>query len=138
MAIPNTGGGFQVGDGNLNEAKFGVQSTPATIPAGATATITAAQLATGLIVASPGATGSTYTLPTVALWEALVVNAHTDTAFDFAVINLDGNTSGIITLAVGTGWTLVGLTTLAATAGIAGIWRARKTGTGAWTAYRLA
>ena len=136
MAIPNVGGGFQVGDGNINEAKFGVQSTPATMTS--TAALTAAQLATGLIVGSPGSSAAIYTLPTVALWEALVVNAHTDTAFDFSIINSDGSGSGTVTLAIGTGWTLVGLTTVAATAGTAGIWRARKTGTGAWTAYRLA
>lgn len=136
MAIPGVGGGYQVGDGNVNEAKFGVQGTPATMTS--TDTVTAAQLATGIILGSPGSSAATYTLPTVALWEAVCVNAHTDSAFDFTIVNVNGSGSGVITLAGGTGWTLVGLTTVAATAGTAGIWRARKTGSGAWTAYRLA
>ena len=41
-------------------------------------------------------------------------------------------------MAAGTGWTLVGLATLAATAGTSGLWRARKTGATTWTAYRRA
>ena len=136
MAIPNVGGGYQLGDGNINEAKLGNQSTPATMTS--TDTLTAAQVATGIILGSPGSSAAIYTLPTVALWEALVTNAKVDSSFDFTVVNVNGSGSGTATLAVGTGWTLVGLTSVAATAGTAGIWRARKTGTGAWTAYRLA
>ena len=58
-------------------------------------------------------------------------NSHTDSAFDFSITNVDGSGSGIITLAVGTGWTLVGLATVGATAGTSGMWRSRKTGDGA-------
>jgi hypothetical protein len=136
MAIPNVGGGRQVGDGNAGELVLGSQGAPATMTS--TAAITAAQLATGLILGSPGGSAATYTLPTVALWEAVASNAHTDSAFDFSIINVDGNSSGVVTLAIGTGWTLSGLATLAATAGTAGRWRARKTGASTWTAYRLA
>lgn len=135
-AIPAVGGGQQIGDGNATEVRLGSQGSPATLTS--TATITAAQLATGILNGSPGASAATYTLPTVALWEALVGNAHNDSAFDFSITNVDGNTSGVITLAVGTGWTLSGLATLAAVAGTSGLWRARKTGDGAWTAYRRA
>lgn len=136
MALPNVGGGYQVGDGNASEVRLTSQGAPAT--ATVTATLTAAQLATGIILGSPGASAASYTLPTVALWEALVGNAHVDSAFDFSIVNVDGNTSGVATLLVGTGWTLVGLATLAAVAGTSGLWRARKTGDGAWTAYRRA
>ena len=59
-------------------------------------------------------------------------------SFDFSVINVDGSGSGVITLAVGTGWTIVGLATVAATAGTTQRYRARKTGVGAWTLYTLA
>lgn len=135
MAIPSIGGGRQIGDGNVNEISLGIQSTPAT--ATSTATLTVAQLLTGLILGSPGSSAATYTLPTVALLEAALGNAKVDSSFDFSVINVDGSGSGVITLAVGTGWTIVGLATVAATAGTAQMFRARKTGTGTWTLYRI-
>jgi len=136
MALPNVGGGRQLGDGNANELVLGSQAAPATMTS--TATMTAAQLATGIILGSPGSSAASYTLPTVTLWEAVASNAHTDSSFDFSITNVDGSGSGVITLLVGTGWTLVGLATLAATAGTSGTWRARKTGSGTWTAYRRA
>ena len=135
MAFPNVGGGRQVGDGNSGELMLISQGAPATVTS--TAALTAAQLATGLILASPGGSAASYTLPTVALTEALLTQAHTDSAFDFTIINVDGNGSGVVTLVAGTGWTLSGLVTIAATAGTAGRWRARKTGASAWTCYRL-
>jgi len=53
-------------------------------------------------------------------------------AFDFFIINTGANTA---TLAVGTGWTIVGAVgTATATSSH---WRARKTGVGAWTCYRI-
>lgn len=135
MALPTVGGGSQIGDGNGNEIKLGVQPTPAT--ATSTATLTIAQLATGIILGSPGSSAATYTLPTVALTEAALVNAKNDSSFDISVVNIDGSGSGVITLAVGTGWTAVGLMTVAATAGTAQLFRCRKTGTGAWSIYRI-
>ena len=135
MALPSVGGGRQIGDGNINEVALITQSTPATMTS--TAALTIAQLVTGIVLGSPGSSAATYTLPTVALTEALLVNAKNDSAFDFSVINIDGSGSGVITMAVGTGWTLTGLVTIAATAGTAGHFRARKTGTGTWTCYRL-
>lgn len=136
MSIPNVGGGYQIGDGNVNEVKLGIQPTPAT--ATSTATLTIAQLSTGIVLGSPGSSAATYTLPTVALTEAALTNAKVDSSFDFSVCNVDGSGSGVITVAVGTGWTIVGLATIAATAGTTGAFRARKTGTGTWTLYRLA
>lgn len=136
MALPSIGGGRQVGDGNINEVVLGTQTAPATVTT--TATLTIAQLVTGLILASPGGSAATYTLPTVALTEALLVNAKVDSSFDFSIVNVDGNGSGVATVAVGTGWTLIGLATIAATAGTTHRYRARKTGVGAWTLYTLA
>lgn len=136
MALPSIGGGRQIGDGNTNEINMGVQPTPAT--ATSTATLTIAQLVTGIVLGSPSTSAATYTLPTVALTEALLVNAKTDSSFDFSICNVDGSGSGVITVAAGTGWTLVGLATVAATAGTTGAFRARKTGSAAWTLYRLA
>lgn len=136
MALPSIGGGRQLGDGNLNEVVLGTQAAPASLTS--TATLTIAQLVTGIVLGNPGSSAATYTLPTVALTEALLVNAKVDSSFDFSVINVDGSGSGVITLAVGTGWTIVGLATVAATAGTTQRYRARKTGVGAWTLYTLA
>lgn len=136
MAISSVGGGYQIGDGNLNEVKVGTQTTPAT--ATSTATLTAAQILTGIILGSPGSSAATYTLPTVALLEATLVNCKVGMSFDLSVVNIDGSGSGIITMAVGTGFTAVGLMTVVATAGTACRWRLYKTGTGAWTICRIA
>ena len=133
MTLPSIGGGRQLGDGNTNEVVLNTQAAPAT--AIDTATLTIAQLVTGLLLASPTTTAS-YTLPTVALTEALLVNAKVDSSFDFSMINVTG--SGVITVLVGTGWTIVGLATTAGTAGLTHRYRARKTGTGTWTLYTLA
>ena len=136
MALPSIGGGRQLGDGNTNEVVLGTQAAPASLTS--TATLTIAKLVTGIVLGNPGSSAATYTLPTVALTEALLVNAKVDSSFDFSVINVDGSGSGVITLAVGTGWTIVGLATVAATAGTTQRYRARKTGVGAWTLYTLA
>jgi len=136
MALPSIGGGRQLGDGNTNEVVLGTQAAPASLTS--TATLTIAQLVTGIVLGNPGSSAATYTLPTVALTEALLVNAKVDSSFDFSVVNVDGSGSGVITLAVGTGWTIVGLATVAATAGTTQRYRARKTGVGTWTLYTLA
>ena len=135
MALPNGGGGYQIGDGNINEIDFFVTPVPAT--ATATATLTAAQVLNGTLLGSPGSSAASYTLPTVADLENTLLNADKPgITFDFSVVNVDGSGSGVITLVTNTGWTLVGLMTVAATAGTAQLFRARKTGTGAWTLYR--
>ena len=136
MALPNGAGGYQIGDGNVNEPSFTVVPAPAT--ATATATLTADQVLNGILLGSPGSTAASYTLPTVATLEAAIPSADkAGVAFDFSVVNVDGSSSGVITLVTNTGWTLVGLMTVAATAGTAQMFRARKSGTGTWTLYRI-
>lgn len=137
MALPNGSGGYQIGDGNLNEAIIKTVPVPAT--ATATATLTAAQVLNGILLGSPGTSAASYTLPTVSDLEAALPSAtKPGVSFDFSVINVDGSSSGVITLVAGTGWTIVGLATVVATAGTAQAFRARKTGDGAWTLYRMA
>ena len=137
MALPNGSGGYQIGDGNLNEASFRVIPAPAT--ATATATLTAAQVLSNILLGSPGSSAASYTLPTVADLEAALPSAtKAGVSFDLSVVNVDGSGSGVITLVAGTGWTLVGLMTVVATAGTAQLFRARKTGDGAWSLYRVA
>jgi len=131
MALPNGAGGYQLGDGNIGEAILFVQGTPTAVAAAAT--MTAAQLANGLFVFD-GSAGN-LTLPTVALLEADISSAQkVNAAFDFFVINADAG-SDAVTLATGTGWTIVGAAAVAAAA--SAHFRARKTGVGTWTCYRI-
>ena len=131
MALPNGAGGYQLGDGNVGEAQLFVQGAPTALTAGATAT--AAQLANGLFTFN--GTAGNLQLPTVADLEAGISSAtKTNAAFDFFIINIDAGTDDV-TLTVGTGWTIVGAA--AVTEATSGHFRARKTGDGAWTAYRI-
>ena len=141
MALPNGSGGYQLGDGNTGEILFVAQPTPTSIAAGA-ATLTAAQLATRIILGSPGSSAAAYTLPTAALTDAAFPSMPNNSSFDFTVINVDGSSSGVITMTAGTGWTVgtsgsQGLMTVAATAGTSISFRARKTGDAAWSLYRI-
>ena len=140
MALPSVGGGRQFGDGNLNEAVLSTAAAPAT--ATATATLTAAQITNGILLGSPGSSAAAYTLPLATDLDALLVNAKIGSAFDFAIINVDGSGSGVITVTTNTGWSIgasgsQGLMTIAATAGTAQQYRARRTGTAAWSLYRI-
>lgn len=129
--LPNGGGGYQIGTGNASEALLTVQGAPTALTAAATATV--AQLVNGLFTFN--GTAGNLTLPTVAELEAGIPNAtRVDIAFDFYIINIDATTDDV-TVAAGTGWTLVG--SMVVTEATSGHFRARKTGVGAWTLYRI-
>jgi hypothetical protein len=131
MALPNGAGGYQLGDGNVGEAQLFVQGAPTALTAAATAT--AAQLANGLFTFN--GTAGNLTLPTVADLEADVSSAaKVNAAFDFYVINIDAGTDDVA-VATATGWTLVG--NMSVTENTSGHFRARKTGDGTWTCYRI-
>jgi hypothetical protein len=131
MPLSSSGGGYQIGDGNVSEVKLFTQGD---ITSGLTSavTLTAAQLASGIISATPGSALS-YTLPLVTDLELAVPNAQNNASFDFVVINLSGANIG--TVATNTGWTLVGAMGVAVSS--SGRFRARKVGTAAWTLYRV-
>ena len=140
MALPNSGGGYQVGDGNLNEIDLYATAAPQT--ATATATLTAAQITCNLLVGNPSTTAATYTLPTATAIDAVITNAKIGSTFNLTVINL-GTSTGLITMAVGTGITAVGNLVVAITGSAAGVGGAaqfmfRKTGDAAYTLYRIA
>jgi hypothetical protein len=130
MALPNGTSGYQYNAGAVGEPLLLVQGAPVALTAAATAT--AAQLANGLFTFN--GTAGNLTLPTVADLELVVSADKPDVAFDFFVVNIDAGADAI-TVAVGTGWTLVGAG--AVSAGTSGHFRARKTGVGAWTCYRI-
>jgi hypothetical protein len=119
------------------------QPTPAT--ATTVATLTAAQLLTSIINATPTATGATvaYTLPTGTLMDAAVTFAVND-AFDWAVINNALAAADTITITAGTGHTIVGGPVVQSlhvtTGGITGysaVFRTRKTAANTFVTYRI-
>ena len=140
MALPSVGGGYQFTDGNTNELEIDTQAAPQTAPA--TATLTTAQTLGGLLVGDPTTTAATYTLPTATAIDAVMTNMKTNSTFRLTVINL-GTSTGLITMAVGTGITAVGNLVVAITGSAAGVGGAaqflfRKTGTAAYSVYRVA
>jgi len=105
------------------------------------ATLTAAEVAVGLITVNQGAgAASTLTLPLATDMDTQFGNA-ANTAFDFYVINTSTVDAEDATVATNTGWTLVGNMEVQARSGntlnTSAKFRARKTATGAWTLYRL-
>ena len=142
MALPNGAGGYQVGDGNLGEVSFFNSDTPAVL-SGATVTITAANLATGVCTMDSGGTDAgTYTFPTGALLDAALPSMKVGSTFDCAFINIGDNAANDVTFGAGTGNTIVGSAVLidgaTTTNPSSAIFRFRKTGTAAYTIYRVA
>jgi len=140
MALPSVGGGYQVGDGNVNELQIGYMSDVQT--ATATATLTTAQVLGGVLVGSPSTTAATYTLPTGTALDAALSNIKINSTFEWTVINL-GTSTGLITVAVGTGITAVGNLVVPITGSAAGVsgaalFRFRKTAANTFTVYRVA
>ena len=135
MALPNGGGGYQVGDGNLNELTLGYAAVPQT--ATATATLTAAQVTGGMLVANPSTSAATYTLPTGTAIDDVVTSAKVGSTFDLNLVNI-GTSSGAVTLATATGLTDGGNAFVATAITSSAMFRFRKTGDGTWTVYKVA
>jgi hypothetical protein len=95
-------------------------------------TLTGAQLTNGLIVSSPGASIN-LTLPLQSAMDTAIPDSAANDAFDFSIINTASGNFTVTVLA--NSWTTVGY--LAVGQNVSGRFRARKTGTGAWTLYRL-
>jgi transcription initiation factor TFIID subunit TAF12 len=134
MALPNGAGGYQVGPGNRAETIMGAYAAPQT--ATATATLTAAQIVGGMLVANPGTSAATYTLPTGAQIDAAVPNATVGSTFDLALINI-GTSSGAVTLAVSTGVTDGGNAVTAVAVTTSALFRFRKVADNTFVAYRI-
>lgn len=135
MALPNGAAGYQLGDGNRNEPVMGYASAPAT--ATDTATLTAAQVLNGIILATPTAAAD-YTLPTVADFEAGgISSAGTGSTFDFVIINL-ASSNYDITIVTNTGWTVTGGGVVVVQEASSARFRARKTSATTWQLYRIA
>jgi hypothetical protein len=128
--LPNGAGGYQVGDGNLGEVTLGVSAVPTAYTAAAT--LTTLDLSGGLIVYTSSSTAD-LTLPAVSVVNADISSAKINSSFDIALI---ATSTGVPTILVGTGWTLVG-----SGAGVASksvMFRAVKTGENTYNLYRTA
>ena len=142
MALSNGAAGYQIGDGNVGEVSFFNTGTPAALT-GASVTITAANLATGLCTMDSGGTDAgTYVFPTGALLDAAFPSLKVGSSFDCAFVNIGDNAANDVTFTAGTGNTLVGndviQDALTKTNNTSGIFRFRKTGDAAYTIYRIA
>jgi hypothetical protein len=107
------------------------------------ATLTAAEVLTGIITVAQGAGAtSALQLPLAADMDTAIPDAAAGDAFDFSVINTSTVDAEDASLTTHTGWTLVGNMDIpaysaAGSLNSSGRFRARKTGAGAWALYRL-
>ena len=130
MALPNGAGGYQLGDGNLNEVVLGTQTTPTA--KAAAATLTAAELATGIITFN--GTAGALTVPLGTDLDVAFPSMKVDSSFDFVIINTDSTDAATVT--ANTGCTLVGVAAVAALTST--MWRVRRTGDATYVFYRIA
>jgi hypothetical protein len=130
MAIPNGADGYQVGDGNLNEIIMGTQAAP--VAKTGAATLTAEELANGIITYNGAALG--LTVPTGTTLDTAFGNMKVNSSFDFNIINIGGTNAATVT--ANTGCTLVGVA--AVSANTACTWRVRKTAEATYVFYRIA
>jgi hypothetical protein len=133
-------GGYQYSAGNRTEPLMLAQGAPAALT-GATVTVTAANLAAGIITVDSGGTDAgTYTFPTGALIDAAFPSVAVNTAFDVVVINVGDASQNDVTFGAGTGNSIVGSAVVidGATTPSSAIFRFRKTGTAAYSIYRIA
>lgn len=130
-------------DRDLNELFAGKRTQAAPAAKTVSVTLTAAEILAGLITVNQGAAGaSALTLPLATAADTAFADAVANDAFDFHVINISTVGAEDATVTTNTGWTLVGGMVVesndSTAARSSGHFRARKTGTGAWTLYRLA
>jgi len=136
---------------NKADARVGIITNPGTPPAGigtGAQTITIDMLLAQVLEEDPGG-AATWTLSTAALAVSGIPGCGVGDSFDFWVINTDGTADIAITVAMGTGGTLVGNaevesadTAADAISSGSGMFRMRFTnvtsGSEAYTVYRLA
>jgi hypothetical protein len=143
MALPNGAGGYQLGDGNLNETTLGYMSAPTTNTGVTAVTLTAAEVTDDVLVLNPGTTATAYTLPIVVTAGGVtgvndvVSSAKVGSTFQLTVINIGTSSgTGTMTAAAGSGWSIVGSATV--TYGTSAQFIARKSSDTTWVLYRAA
>ena len=143
-ALILTGGAKQGSgiDGTIIERGVLLKSQGAPTAKTVSATLTAVEILAGIITVNQGAAGaSAQQLPLASAMDTAVPTAAAGDAFDFSVINTSTVDAEDASVTTNTGWTLVGsmdvLAYSAAGTASSGRFRARKTGTAAWTLYRI-
>jgi hypothetical protein len=106
-------------------------------------TLTAAEINTGIITVNNGAAGTTtLTLPLATAMDSQFTGVAAGYSWDFSVVNISTTAAEDADVGTNTGWTLVGNMDIEADddprARSSAKFRARKTGAGAWTLYRVA
>ena len=135
MALPNGAGGYQVGDGNLNEPLMGVQTIPATLTGDTT--LTGDQMAAGLVVCQKASDATlTVTFATAAQLDASIPSAKVGSCFDLTITN-NNNTgsSSTVPITTGSGITVYGSVTVPRFG--AYTYRLVKTCDAAWSAFLM-
>lgn len=127
-AFYSTGTSPQIG----NNGNWQPQPAPAVIADGGSMVMTAAELLTSIVTATP-TTGRNIQLPTAAALEAATVFA-IDDSFDFSIITL---AAFALTITVNTGVTIVGGAATGAASGSAARYRIRKTAANTFVVYRI-
>jgi len=107
------------------------------------ATLTAAEILTGEITVNQGGgANSALQLPLATAVDTALPDSAAGDAFDFSVTNISAVAAETASVTTNTGWTLVGNMLLAANTAVTdnsqGLFRAKKTGAGAWTLTRRA
>lgn len=121
---------------------FKKQGAPATPTAAATLTI--AQLLTGILSATPDATGAThaYLLPTGTNMDTSGHDLGTDEGFEWSITNLAAAAADTITITANTNHTIVGSPVVPSShattiSDSSQKWFSRRTATNTWISYRL-
>jgi hypothetical protein len=130
--LPSVGGGYQYGDGNVNEVDLTPVQVPGTAKTGA-ATLTVAEFTSGLVVTNFGS-ALALTTPTAVQLDAELENAKVGSSFNFTMC---GTGAFAQTLTGGAGVTVVGAAASVAAAAGSATFKVIKTAPGAWSAYRL-
>lgn len=139
-----SGGKITIESGGLIE-NAGVYAIVQGAPTAKTtsATLTAAEILTGIItVAQGGGAASALQLPLATAMDTALPAFGANSSFDFSVINISTVDAEDASLTTNTGWTLVGNMDIpaysaAGSLNSSGRFRARRTAAGAWTLYRI-
>lgn len=132
------------GSGALIHRSFVFDAQGAPTAKTVSATLTAVEMAAKIITVNQGAGGaSALQLPLATDVDSAFPIVAAGDSFDFSVINTSTMEAEDASITTNTGWTLVGSMDIhaysaAGSLNSSGLFRARKTGAGAWTLYRLA
>ncbi len=130
-------------DGIILARSFGLKPQGAPAAKTVSATLTAAEVVAGIItVNQAGGATSAQQLPLATDLDTAIPSSAAGDSFDFSVINTSTVDAEDASITTNTGWTLVGnmdvpAYSAAGSLNSSGLFRARKTGAGAWTLYRI-